>query len=76
MDRHAFDPISFLFGAVYVAVGLVLLTGDAEALPLEWVGPAVAVGLGLLIVFAVRPRRPADEAAMGGALEADEEAGT
>ena len=75
MDRHAFDPVTFLFGAAYVAVGLVLLTGDAEALPLEWVGPVVAVGLGLLIVVAVRPGRPADDTETA-ASDADEEATT
>ena len=58
MDRHAFDPTSFIFGAIFVAAGLVLLSGDAESLALQWVGPVVAVGLAALVVFAVRPRRP------------------
>jgi hypothetical protein len=67
MDRHPFDPIHFVFGAIFVAAGLVLLTGDTESLALQWVGPAVALGLAALVIFAVRPRRPdpdpdADEA--------------
>jgi peptidoglycan/LPS O-acetylase OafA/YrhL len=61
MDRHAFDPLSFTFGAILVTAGLVLLSGDAESLMLPWVGPMVAVGLAALVVFAVRPRRPAPE---------------
>jgi hypothetical protein len=61
MERHAFDPISFIFGAIFVAAGLVLLTGDAESLALGWVGPIVAVGLAALLIIAVRPRRPAPD---------------
>ena len=61
MDRHPFDPISFVFGAIFVAAGLVLLTGDADSLTLPWVGPLVAVGLAALVIFAVRPRRPAPD---------------
>lgn len=65
MERHAFEPVSFFFGAIFVAAGLMLLTGDTEAIPLDWAGPTVAVCLGLLIVLAVRPRRsggePSDE---------------
>lgn len=61
MERHAFDPLSFTFGAIFVAAGLVLLTGDAESLALQWVGPMVAVGVAAIVVFAVRPRRPAPD---------------
>jgi hypothetical protein len=60
MDRHGFDPLSFGFGSIFVAAGLVLLTGQSNAVPMEWVGPVVAVGLGLLIVYAARPRRPTE----------------
>jgi hypothetical protein len=68
MDRHPFDPISFIFASIFIAAGLVLLTGDAESLALEWVGPMVAVGLGALVVFAVRPRHSTTDP---DAVEAD-----
>jgi hypothetical protein len=59
MDRHDIDPTSLVFGLLFIGVGLMLLNGDAAAgtVWLGWTGPAVAIGLGLLIVLAVRPRR-------------------
>lgn len=59
MQRHDVDPVSFLFGLLFAASGLALLAGDPTrgTLWLGWVGPALAVGLGLLVVLAVRPRR-------------------
>ena len=71
MERHSFDPVSFAFGALLVIAGLVLLTGDADSLALAWVGPIVAVGLGVLIVYAVRPRRRAPDVSSDES-EADE----
>jgi hypothetical protein len=63
MERHPFDPLSFLFGALFIGAGLVLLTGSAGSLPMQWVGPLVAIGLGVLILFAARPRRADDDGA-------------
>lgn len=56
MDRHHFDPISFVFGAIFVLAGLLVLGGGTNGLPMEWAGPLVAVLLGLVILFAARPR--------------------
>lgn len=60
MRRHDLDTLSLVFGLLFTAVGLVLLGGDParDGLSLSWVGPVVAIGLGLLVVLAVRPRRP------------------
>lgn len=58
MARHPVDLLSFGAGLLVVAIGLVLLTGGLGGLRLEWAGPVVAIGLGVLIVFAVRPARP------------------
>lgn len=59
MQRHDVDPTSLLFGLIFVALGLMLLTGDAAGgtVWLGWTGPAVAVGVGLLVILAVRPHR-------------------
>lgn len=63
MNQHRFDPLSFIFGGLFVLVGLLLLSGGADGLPMHWVGPLVAVLLGLVILFAARPRRsPLDDA--------------
>lgn len=70
MDQHRFDGLSFIFGAVFVVAGLLLLTGGADGLPMQWAGPLVAVLLGLVILFAARPRRPTVEDAASTADEA------
>lgn len=57
MNQHRFDALSFIFGSIFVVAGLLLLTGGIEGLEMRWVGPVVAVLLGLVILFAVRPRR-------------------
>jgi len=70
MRRHDLDPVSLAFGLLFTAVGLVLLSGDAVrgSVSLTWAGPAVAVGVGLLVILAVRPRQaPPVEADTGPA---------
>ena len=75
MTRHDFDPLSFMFGLLFVGVGLVLLDGTParDSVSLAWTGPAVAIGLGILIVLAVRPRR--DRPVGDDANEGDDDAG-
>jgi hypothetical protein len=59
MTRHPFDGLSFLFGLLFAALGLLLLGGDAvrASVALPWAGPIAAIGLGLILVIAARPRR-------------------
>jgi divalent metal cation (Fe/Co/Zn/Cd) transporter len=69
--RHDFDLLSFLFGLLFAAVALVLLGGGTvgDGLALPWAGPLVAVGIGIVIVLAARPRaaRPAAQAEIDSA---------
>jgi len=60
MTRHSADLLSLLFGLLFAAVGLVLLSGGSGALSLAWVGPLVAVGLGTVMVLAARSVRTSD----------------
>jgi hypothetical protein len=47
-----------------LGLGLVLLSGGVGDIPMEWVGPAVAIGLGVMILVAARPQSaPKDEPA-------------
>jgi hypothetical protein len=60
MQRHRLDALSLAFGLAFVAVGLLLLSGGpalSNNLPMEWVGPLVAIGLGTVLFFAARPER-------------------
>lgn len=61
MTRHPADMLSLLAGLAVLVLGLVLLSGGVGDLPMEWVGPAVAIGLGILIVVAARSNRDPDE---------------
>jgi hypothetical protein len=55
MERHPADLFSLLAGLLTLVLGLLLLSGGVSDVPMEWVGPAVAIGFGLLIVVAARP---------------------
>lgn len=73
MDRHHVDPTSLVFGLLFVIVGQMLVIGDPDigTVWLGWTGPAVALGLGILIVLAVRPRRSSAAAEDGGVVAKD-----
>jgi len=69
VTRHPADLLSLVAGLAVLGLGLVLLSGGAGDIPMEWVGPAVAIGLGVMILVAARPqsepndeRAPSDEA--------------
>jgi hypothetical protein len=61
VTRHPADLLSLLAGLLTLGLGLLLLSGGVGQVPMEWVGPTVAIGVGLLIVVAARPRREPDE---------------
>jgi len=63
VTRHPADILSLVSGLIVVAFGLLLLTGSIGDVPMEWVGPAVAIGLGVLILFAALPRREQSQGA-------------
>ncbi|MEP7040754.1 MAG: hypothetical protein ABI864_04175 [Chloroflexota bacterium] len=60
MERHGADLFSLLSGLLTLGLGLLLLSGGVSQVPMEWVGPAVAIGVGILIVVAARPKRDTD----------------
>ena len=51
MKRHPFDPISFIFGAGLLTLGVVVVAGEASQLLTAWLLPAVMIGLGLLLLM-------------------------
>jgi hypothetical protein len=61
MERHPVDLLSLITGSLVLGLGLLLLSGGLSGLPMEWAGPAVAIGLGVVILVAARPeRRPSE----------------
>jgi hypothetical protein len=52
MDRHPVDLISLVAGSVFLGIGLLLISGGLTSLPMDWVGPMVAIGLGVVILVA------------------------
>lgn len=69
MTRHPADLLSLVAGLVVLGLGLLLLSGGVGDIPMEWVGPAVAIGLGALILFAARPAREASDEEQTSAYE-------
>lgn len=53
MRRHTFDPVSFILGALFGAVGLTFLFGNADLgnlhLAVLWPVPLILVGMLMLI---------------------------
>ena len=61
MTRHPADLLSLVAGLAVLGLGLLLLSGGVGDIPFEWVGPAVAIGVGALILVSARPRREASD---------------
>jgi cytochrome c biogenesis protein CcdA len=61
MERHPFDPLSFVFGLLFVAVALLGLTElvTLSWLDLRWIAPIVLVVLGLVLVLTAGRNRNA-----------------
>jgi hypothetical protein len=61
MRRHNFDPISFVLGALFAAIGLTFLFGDADIgdfhIALVWPLPLIVIGLLMLVTTIQRRTR-------------------
>lgn len=58
MHRHRLDVVSLVSGVAFVLVGLRLLAGPValRSLPLEWLGPAALLGVGVAMLASLRSR--------------------
>jgi hypothetical protein len=61
MRRHRFDPVSFVFGAAFVAVSLTFAYGDfaLTGMRLRWLGAGFLLALGVALL-ATSSRRARD----------------
>jgi hypothetical protein len=60
MNRHRFDPWSFLLGALLAAFALIVLVGgvDVTEWNLSWVWPVPFILAGVLMLLSARRRSP------------------
>ena len=67
MRRHTFDPISFVLGALFAAIGLTFLFGSADVgdfhLAVVWPLPLIVIGLLMLVTTVQRRTRHEPEPA-------------
>ena len=61
MERHPVDLLSLVSGSAVLGLGLLLVSGGLNGLRMEWAGPAVAIGLGVVILAAALPGRKPTE---------------
>jgi hypothetical protein len=54
MERHGLDPISLVFGLAFTVLGILFVAGPVGPHVFAWAVPAVAVGLGLALVWTAR----------------------
>jgi hypothetical protein len=73
MRRHNFDPISFILGALFAAIGLTFLFGDADIgdLHVAVVWPLPLIVIGLLMLVTTIQRRTRHEPVPAGAIHDD-----
>jgi len=79
MKTHPTDLVSFIPGAIAIAVAIVALAGGLtlDLLATDWVWPAILIGLGLLVLASTglgRRERPAETVPVeSGTVEDDQE---
>ena len=63
MHPHPFDPVSFVFGLIFLGLGLTTVFSDEDIAFLEarWIWPALLVTAGLAIVGFTARRGRGDE---------------
>ena len=76
MRRHNFDPISFVFGALFAAIGLTFLFGDADIgdlhIAVVWPLPLIVIGILMLVSTIQRRNREAPAPAVASQAIRDE----
>jgi hypothetical protein len=63
MKQHPFDPVAFVFGLLFVAVGVPLLFSESGLTALEgrWVFPAFLIIAGGIVLGSTRRRERAED---------------
>lgn len=66
MKRHPFDPVAFIFGMIFLAVGVPMAFSDRGLTLFEgrWIAPAVLIIAGVVVLLSTRSRQGQDEPAL------------
>jgi hypothetical protein len=54
VDRHAFDPVSLVFGLLFLVAGIIAVSGGSIVDDGAWLLPVGLIGLGLALLVQVR----------------------
>lgn len=66
MKRHPFDPVAFIFGLIFLAVGIPMAFSD-RGLTLfagRWIAPAVLIVAGVVVLLSTRNKQRRDESVL------------
>ena len=63
MKRHPFDPVSFVFGVLFLGVGLPLMMSDTDFSFLDgtWMFPAFLIFAGVVILVTARGSKTSND---------------
>lgn len=63
MKRHEFDPLSFIFGLLFVGVSLPMLMSDSDFSFLDgrWIFPAFLIFAGVIVLVSARTSSSSSE---------------
>lgn len=70
MPRHRFDPVSFIFGILFLALAGWVVGVDSPlwGFPAQWLWPAALFGGGLMLLGSVASRALSDRRSEGDDL--------
>ena len=73
MNRHAFDPVAFIFGMIFLAVGVPMAFSDRGLTLFEgrWIAPAVLIIAGVVVLLSTRKRRQNEPGLPEDSVESD-----
>ena len=73
MKRHPFDPVAFIFGMIFLAVGIPMAFSDRGLTLFEgrWIAPAVLIIAGVVVLLSTRGRRREESVLPEESVESD-----
>ena len=66
MKRHDFDPVAFIFGMIFLAVGIPMAFSNRGLTLFEgrWIAPVVLIVAGVVVLLSTRNKQSQDESVL------------